>query len=115
MITMDTATKIANAMAHEVRNGSQGGTYSLTRRPVPTDGYVVGGVVPSLINPTWEQVADFVSECPSDYVGYWYDTDGSLYVDAVEITTSERYARRLCALRSEIAYYDISTDSEVRV
>lgn len=112
---MDTATKIAHSMANAVRHGSEGGTYSLTRRPVPTDGYVVGGVVPSLINPTWTQVADFVADCPSDYVGYWYDTDGSLYVDAVEITTSERYARRLCALRSEIAYYSINDDQEVRV
>lgn len=113
---MDTATKIANSMANEIRNGSEGGTYSLNRRPVPADGYVVGGVVPSLINPTWEQVADFVADCPSDYVGYWRDSaDGSLYVDAVEITTSERYARRLCALRSEIAYYSISEGQEVRV
>lgn len=112
---MDIATKIANHMANEVRHGNEGGTFSLTRRPVPADGYVVGGVVPALINPTWSQVADFVSECPSDYVGYWYDTDGSLYVDAVEIYSNERYAHRVAALRSEIAYYSISEDQEVRV
>lgn len=108
-------TTAAYEMITAVANGEVGGTYANTAA-VPTNGYFVGGLVPSLVNPTNAQIVEFVESTDSTYFGFWYDTaDNALYVDAVTHTTNERFARRLSALRSEIAYYDITTNQEVRV
>jgi hypothetical protein len=49
-------------------------------------------------------------------VGYWEDSETlALYVDAVDWTPSEAYARRLTELRGEIAYWDAVNAREIRV
>lgn len=107
---------VTETITTAVANGEVGGTYATTDTDVPTSGYFVGGEVDSLVNPTTDEISDFVAANRSEYVGFWYDTaDSALYVDAVTHTASERYARRLSALRNEIAFWDITNNQEVRV
>jgi hypothetical protein len=109
-------TNIADAMLTKIADGVTGGTFSVDGTAVPTDGYFVGGAVPSLINPTRQQIIDFVETAGADYVGFWEDSETlALYIDAVDWTPSEAFARRLSELRSEIAYWDVKRSQEVRV
>jgi hypothetical protein len=109
-------TTITDKIMTGLANGETGGTFNVNGRALPTDGYFVGGVVPSLINPTRDKIAEFVEFAPADYVGYWEDsTDYALYVDAVTWVRTEREAERLATLRGEIAYWDIRAEDEVRV
>ncbi len=107
----------AYEMLTAIRNGEAGGTYANNDTTAPTEGYWIGGAYPSLINPTEAQIVEFVESTNSTYFGFWYDNtvNGTLYVDAVTHTTSERWAARLTALRNEIAYYNATTNQEVRV
>ncbi len=114
--TRNLPTTIVDAMLAKIKSGETGGTFSVDGKIVPEDGYFVGGAVPSLINPTREQMIDFVETAGADYVGFWEDTETlALYVDAVDWTPSEAYARRLSILRSEIAYWDAARSQEVRI
>jgi hypothetical protein len=109
-------SRIADRMIEMIKDGQTGGTFSVDGHGVPDVGYFVGGAVPSLINPTVEQITEFIETCGADYVGFWEDSETlALYVDAVDWTPSESYARRLSELRSEIAYWDIHNAAEVRV
>lgn len=109
-------TTITDEIFSKINNGETGGTFSVDGKIVPDYGYFVGGAVPSLINPTREQVIDFVETAGADYVGFWEDSETlALYIDAVDWTDSEPYARRLAILRGEIAYWDASKGEEVRV
>lgn len=113
---MNTSERIARDMMNKVRGGVEGHTYRLDGRSAPEHGYYVGGSVPSLINPTEEQIADFIDATTTDYVGFWEDSETlALYVDAVDHTPSRAYAKRLTALRGEIAFYDVTENQEVRV
>lgn len=115
-VSLSLASKIVDSMFDKIANGTSGGTFSLDGRPVPDSGYFVGGAVPSLINPTRAQVIDFVETAGSDYVGFWEDSETlALYIDAVDHTESEPFARRLSILRGEIAYWDAAKGAEVRV
>lgn len=107
---------ITRSIFTAIRNGETGGTYSVDGKPVPSDGYIVGGVIPSLINPTPAQVLNLIETAPSDYVGFWEDSETlALYVDAVDIVRTPEAAERLSKLRGEIAYWDVKNASEVRV
>lgn len=107
---------ITRSIFTAIRNGETGGTYNVNGRSVPTAGYIVGGVVPSLINPTPAQVLDFIETCPSDYVGFWEDSETlALYVDAVDVFHTPEAAHRASVLREEIAYFDMAKGQEVRV
>lgn len=109
-------TTAAYEMITAIRNGEVGGTYANNGTTAPTDGYWVGGIVPSLVNPSASQIVEFVESTDATYFGFWFDiTDNALYVDAVTYTPIERFARRLSALRNEIAYYNSTTNQEVRV
>ena len=110
------AYNITRSIFTAIRNGETGGTFNVNGRTVPTDGFFVGGVVPSLINPTPRQVLEFIETVGTDYVGFWEDSETlALYVDAVDHVHTARAAARLCELRSEIAYFDVTTGQEVRV
>jgi hypothetical protein len=109
-------SRIVDTMYDKIANGETGGTFSVDGHAVPDTGYFVGGAVPSLINPTREQVLEFVETAGADYVGYWEDSETlALYVDAVDWTPSEAYARRLTELHGEIAYWDAVNAREIRV
>lgn len=118
--TLSLPTTITDAIFDKIANGETGGTFSLDGRAVPNDGFFVGGAVPSLINPTREQVQDFVEIAGADYVGFWEDSETlALYIDAVDWTPSRAYAERLCQQRGELAYWDAAANdgkgAEVRV
>jgi hypothetical protein len=114
--TLSLPINIADAMLAKIKNGETGGTFAVDGSAVPTTGYFVGGAVPSLINPTREQMIDFIETAGADYVGFWEDSETlALYVDAVDHTESEAFARRLSILRGEIAYWDVVKGDEVRV
>lgn len=116
MSKIDLPTRIANTIFARINAGQTGGTYSVDGRDVPNDGYFVGGAVPALINPTHSQVVDYIETLGADYVGFWEDSATlALYVDAVDWTPSEAYARRLSDLRGEIAFWDAARSQEVRV
>lgn len=107
---------ITRSIFTAIRNGETGGTYSVNGRPTPESGYIVGGVVPSLINPTPAQVLAFIETAPTDYVGFWEDSETlALYIDAVDIVRTPEAAVRLSKLREEIAYFDMANGLEVRV
>lgn len=109
-------SRIADRMFDMMADGQTGGTFSVDGHGVPDNGFFVGGAVPSLINPTREQITEFIEVCGADYVGFWEDSETlALYVDAVDWTPSEAYAKRLTELRSEIAYWDVTRAQEVRV
>jgi hypothetical protein len=109
-------TTIVDTMLAKIANGETGGTFAVNGNSVPNHGYFIGGAVPSLINPTRDQMIDFVEVAGADYVGFWEDSETlALYVDAVDWTPNEAAARRLCELRGEIAYWDVSKGDEVRV
>lgn len=115
-VSLSLASKIVDAMYDKIENGVSGGTFSVDGKIVPDTGFFVGGAVPSLINPTRAQVIDFVETVGTDYVGFWEDTEtNALYIDAVDWTASEPFARRLSILRDEIAYWDVKRSQEVRV
>lgn len=114
MSKIDLPNRIVDALYARIANGETGGTFSVDGTDVPDNGYFVGGAVPSLINPTREQVLDFVETAGADYVGFWEDSATlALYVDAVDWTPSEAYAKRLSNLRGEIAYWDAQRAQEV--
>lgn len=114
--TLSLPTTIVDAMLAKIDAGETGGTFSVNGTAVPSTGYFVGGAVPSLINPTREQMIDFIETAGADYVGFWEDSETlALYVDAVDWTESEAFARRLSILRDEIAYWDVAKGDEVRV
>jgi hypothetical protein len=107
--------KITEQIIAALESNEDGGTYAMDNGSLPSDGYMIGGLVPSLINPTASQIAEFVESNSAQYVGFWKDADGTVYVDAVSYTSDERFARRLSALRNEIAFWDVSNSQEVRV
>lgn len=110
------AMNITRSIFTAIRNGETGGTYNVNGRTVPAEGYIVGGVCPSLINPTPAQVLAFIETCPTDYVGFWEDSETlALYVDACDVVRTPEAARRLSELRAEIAYFDMAKGEEVRV
>jgi hypothetical protein len=101
-------TTIVDTMLAKIANGETGGTFAVNGNSVPNHGY--------FINPTRDQMIDFVEVAGADYVGFWEDSETlALYVDAVDWTPNEAAARRLCELRGEIAYWDVSKGDEVRV
>jgi hypothetical protein len=109
-------SRITASIFDRIAKGETGGTYSVDGHDVPETGYFVGGAVPSLINPTPDQITAFIETAGADYVGFWEDSETlALYIDAVDWTPSESYARRLSELRGEIAYWDALKGAEVRV
>lgn len=100
------------------RNGSE--------RPLPQDGFWVGGIVSPLViddlsNPGAFEEIDFfldylITQALAEFVGWWTDTEtGKVYVDAVSWQGTEFLARRLGRARSEIAVFDIAKQEEVRL
>jgi len=109
-------SRIADDMWAKIAEGETGGTYSVDGHALPEHGFYVGGVVPSLINPTKAQLTEFIELAGADYVGFWVDdNDGEVYVDAVDWTPSKAAADRLADVRGEIAYWDIARKQETRV
>jgi hypothetical protein len=86
------------------------------------NGFVVGGIVPSLvIEPSAitieavERTEEWIERNRSArYYGSWNDA-GTIHIDAVDIIEDREEAIRLAEERGELAIYDLAADEEVRV
>lgn len=107
---------VAAVAIRQMQHNKLDGTISLTGAELPTRGYYVGGVVPSLVDPlNVFQVADFIESADAEYVGIWTDTDtGTVYVDLSDWTPSESNALAMGRERGEIAIWDIEGCREIR-
>lgn len=93
-----------------------GVTITQSGSPLFDHGYYVGGVVPSLVNPSEDDLTIFLATCETDHVGLWRDREtGNVFVDSVDWISDERYAVRLAQVRNELAVWDITRNSEIRV
>lgn len=113
-------TTITRNAASELLSHADGFTVSTTNDVLPSDGYFVGGVAPSMVTetvPSPSQLSAYVDTFPfADYVGIWTDTEThKVYVDVVEHYSSLTEAREVAGAREEIAIWDIENSSEIRL
>lgn len=111
----------------QIKASPSGGTLSLTGDPLPTEGYLVGGIVsPLILDPLdspqeqTDQVESFVSYLAQTglarLVGWWTDSEtGKVWVDGVSHHATEYRAVSLGRGRREIAIFDIVQGRELRL
>jgi len=96
-------------------------THDDGKEEMPSTGYWVGGIRPSLIFSDKSRVdrgdiAWFVGGTESRYFGSWVDVaDGTIHIDASDHVDNREDALYLAAERGEIAVWDIANESEIRV
>lgn len=125
-MTPSLSSAIADRIARGVYATPDGGTVPLHVDRFDS-GYVVGGVVPSLVldpsSPTdtvAREIAQWVHAhadaiATADSVGWWTDTvDGRVHVDASDIVADRDEALAIGRARGEIALWDIAADTELR-
>lgn len=94
----------------------------------PDSGYMVGGVVPTLVLPrshraiagsavTREAIVEWLTEhsAVAEYVGSWYGHDAAIYIDVSTRHDDESVAHELSLERDEFAYYDIGKGESIYV
>ena len=119
-------------LAHDLIAGAfeDGGTTvnPVVGVPVPRTGYVVGTetgyawfeterVLPSVLAERVEAWVDAHARRASfdhHLLGSWFDS-GAIWVDIVEVVSSERKAVRLARQRNEIAVFDLVAQRDVHV
>lgn len=118
---MKTAYELAEILADMAKN-SEDGTVTSTGRSLPTEGYLVGGTIPSLVyrnvgDVDRGEIAYWIGvNKPCVYYGVWVDKETNVvYFDASTFMNFERFAIPLAAERSEIAIWDIANGQEIRV
>lgn len=117
----DVILGIVEAVSATLPDTPQGGTVRLSPLPLPTCGYFVGGggrelVYDSFVTLDGPEVAAYVAACPTDYVGWWMDSEtGKIHIDWVDWTGSRSGAHWLGRQRGEIAIYDIANAKEIRL
>lgn len=118
---MKTAYELAEILADMVQGGEDG-TVETRGHGLPDEGYYVGGVIPSLVYPSADQVdrgevAYWIgTNDRCQYYGVWVDTEtGMVHFDASTFMNYEKYAIPLAAARGEIAIWDIANGREIRV
>lgn len=88
---------------------------------LPTTGFWVGGVRPSLVVESASEIDRgdlgwFIGNTESRYFGVWTDMeDGKIYFDAVTHVDNREDAVNLGRERGEIAIWDIENGEEIRV
>jgi len=105
---------IKSVVTHTLQNG--GGTF-----PMPSGGYMVGGVVPSAICKT-QDMEDFLARflvehedaVESAYLGTWIEGD-TVYIDVAENVPDLETAVRLGRQRGEKAIYDVANGRSIYV
>lgn len=109
----------AASLLEMIKNGEDG-TVSVKGTDLPTTGYWVGGLRPSLtFSPSFpvrlDELKWFVKGSHADYYGVWTDAeDGTVYVDAVSWEEHREAALKEAASRGELAVWDIASNTEVR-
>lgn len=116
---MTTQTDLTNIVLDMIQTGTDG-TLSASGDSLPTRGYWVGGMFPSLIDPvSVEELEDFLHMTTRvfdvEYIGVWTDTEtGRVYIDAVQHESDVREALTLASRRGELAIWDIMAGVEIR-
>lgn len=116
------AYQVAEILADMAKNGEDG-TVSVSGNPLPTEGYWVGGVTPSLVfdgvvEVDRGEIAWWIgsNDRTSKFYGVWVDGEtDKVYFDAVTHMDYEKYAIQLAKARNEIAIWDIANSQEIRV
>lgn len=92
----------------------------------PTDGYMVGGEVASLIlkadepkpmtaTDAWLAEHEFTLSLPGYYAGIWKDSEtGLTYVDISRNVADLYTALAIATARGELAIWDVASEREVR-
>lgn len=117
----DVVFGIVTTVGHTIPDAPQGGTVRLSDEPLPSSGYWVGGggqelIYDSLVTLRGSEVRAFVAACPTDYVGWWVDSEtGRIHLDWVDWTGSRTGAHWLGRQRGEIAIWDIANAKEIRL
>lgn len=110
------STPTANAL---VRLTLQDGGCTVNRGGVPVDtstGYVVGGVVPTLVTDDFWKLVYWVDANPADYYGGWLDSETELaHYDVVSFVADLHDAIKLGTDRGEIAIWDCAANDEIRL
>ena len=117
---MDIKTLVSNGLASTAMNG--GATINPKTGENVTSGYAVGGVMEyKYVTPTLADLEEIqgdvqrmVEAHPNCMVGFWMN-DGTLYVDAINITKHEEAARIVAETFNEIAFFNLDTNEEIRV
>ena len=108
----------------QIKAGPEGGTVHRTGHALPDHGFFVGGHGESIVfsagvdfTPdlksrieTWARVSQ------SPFFGWWTDEEtGKLHLDGTDWFTTEEEARRAAEERHELAFWDVSTQRELRI
>jgi hypothetical protein len=115
------AYRIAELLHAMVKGEEGGGTVRRTESPLPSGGYYVGGIYPSLVFPSVDtfdrgEVAWWIGNHFASFYGVWVDsTDGKVYVDAVSHFHFIKNALDNGKARGEIAIWGIKENEEIRV
>lgn len=97
------------------------GTKRPDSKPLPQDGFFVGGKFPSLVFDDVNEIdrgelAWWIGTHDSEYYGVWVDVEtGKAYFDAVDHVWYISTALRTAEIRKEIAVWDIAEGAEIRV
>lgn len=120
MDTVHTPYSIAEIL-HTIVKGGEGGTVDRDGIPLPTDGYYVGGLFPSLVFDSVHDVdrgelAWWIGNNEASFYGVWEDTDtGKIYFDGSSWVYDVSSALGVGKARGEIAIWDIAQNAEIRV
>jgi len=115
--TKDLVTK---ALALTVKNG--GATINPKNGETVTTGYAVGGIREFKFHSArLGQFDEIVAACKTIraehktcMLGFWMD-EGTLYVDAIKVCERQEVAAAVAEAFEEIAYFDLNTNTEIRL
>ena len=113
---------LANTLLREA-HANGGATLDPVGKGTPATGYMVGGLVPSLVlyngsDYDSERLAGWIADnwTMGEYVGSWRDNDtGYIHIDIVTHVRDYDFAIRLGKSREEIAIWDVSNETEIRL
>lgn len=113
-MTTEISPTVAEQLIAAVDMKRSGATFSKYGRPLPESGYLVGGHVPGLVNPTPDEIRDWLASHSCDFVGMWTSANGDVYVDASTHIQVRKLAIMIARKRREIALWDILAGQEIR-
>lgn len=112
---------IANNMLRDVQKGDTGGTYRQDGTS-PTDGFVIGGICPSVVIPKVDITYDTIfkavvqlMQCNPVAVGFWVNPEkqDAIELDALVYTMDSNFADSECIRLNQLCYYDLKTGKEI--
>jgi hypothetical protein len=115
------AYSLALALYDMAIHGEDGTVPAGDEKGLPTHGYFVGGLFPSLVFDGAGEVdrgelAWWIGNNDAEFYGVWVDTEtGKIYFDGVSHFYSELVSVTIARARGEIAIWDIHNKAEIRL